>query len=93
MNVGGLFILLLVVCGGILGLFVIMNNAHMSAPVDSYGNTTNPSENLTRSNVTSTSPVITSMAGVIALIVGVLILFSIIVYFVGARHGYKGRYQ
>ena len=93
MNLGGLAILLLVVCGGIFGLFLIMNKTNMSAPVDSYGNTTGLAENLTRSNVTSTSPVVTGMAGVIALIVAALIMFAVIIYFVGGRHGYKGRYQ
>jgi len=93
MNLGGLAILLLVVCAGIAGLFMIMSKANMSAPVDSYGNTTTLEQNLTRDNVTATGPVATSFAGIIALIVGALIMFAVIVYFVGARHGYKGRYQ
>ena len=93
MNIGGLAILLLVVCAGIAGLFMIMSKANMSAPVDSYGNTTTLEQNLTRDNVTTTSPVITNFAGIIALIVGCLIMFAIVVWFVGARHGYKGRYQ
>jgi hypothetical protein len=93
MNLGGLAILFLVVCGGIAGLFLVMSKANMAAPVDSSGNTTPLSENLTRDNVTATSPIITSMAGGIALIVGGLIMFAVVVYFVGARHGYQGRYQ
>ena len=93
MNIGGLAILLLVVCGGIAGLFLVMSKANMSAPVDSYGNTTVLAENLTRDNATATSPVVTYLAGSIALIVGVLIMVAVIVYFVGARHGYRSKYQ
>jgi len=93
MNLGGLAILLLVVVAGIGGLFLIMNKANMSAPVDSAGATTGLAENLTRDNVTATGPVATSMAGIIALIVGALIMFAVIVYFVGGRHGYRSKYQ
>lgn len=93
MNIGGLAILLLVVVAGIGGLFLIMNKMNMSAPVDSYGNTTVLAENLTRSNVTSTSPVITGMAGVIVLIVAAVIMFVVIIYFVGGRHPFRSRYQ
>lgn len=93
MNIGGLAVLLLVVCGGVLGLVLVMSHANMAAPVDSAGATTGLQDNLTRDNVTATAPVITSLAGGIALIVGVLIMFGIVIYFVAARHPFKSRYQ
>jgi hypothetical protein len=95
MNIGGLAILLLVVCGGIAGLFMIMSKANLTAPVDSFGATTSVAENLTRSNATgnATSTTATGAASGVALVVGVMIVGSIIIYFVSARHGYRSRYQ
>jgi len=93
MNIGGLAVLLLVVCGGIFGLVLIMSHANMTAPVDSAGATTGLQDNLTRDNVTATSPKITYLSGGIALIVGALIMFGVVIYFVGARHPFKSRYQ
>ena len=93
MNIGALAMLLLVICGGVFGLFLVFSKMNMNAPVDSYGNTTDLSTNLTRSNVTATGTTTTYLAGWIAVIAGVMILFAIMIYFVGGRHGYKGRYQ
>lgn len=93
MNLGGLAVLLLVLCGGVFAIALIASDANMTAPVDSAGATTPILDNLTRDNVTGKSPVAVNLATGIVLIVGCVIMFSVIVYFVGARHPYRGRYQ
>jgi hypothetical protein len=92
MNIGGLAILFLFVCGGIFGLYVIFNNVNMSAPVDSSGNTVNISQNMTRINVTNISTKIGYEASILPLIVGALILFSAIIFLVQSRHKFQSRY-
>ena len=93
MNIGGLAVLLVVIFGGVFGLVLIMSNTNMAAPVDSAGATTGLQDNLTRDNVTAKAPLITNFGTGVALIVAVMIMFGVIIYFVGARHPYKGRYQ
>ena len=88
MNIGGLAVIFLVVCGGVLGLFLIMSKANLTAPVDTSGATTSMAENITRGNATGnlTSQTVGIGASGLALIVGGMIMFSFIIYFVQARH-------
>lgn len=96
MNLGGLAVLLLVVCGGVAGLYLIISDANLNAPVDSFGATTSVAENLTRSNATgnATSLTATAAGGGIILIIAVMIMSGVIIYLVSARHGHsRSRYQ
>ena len=95
MNIGGLFIILFIVVGGVGTLTFVAAKTPMTAPVDSYGQTTSISDNNTRDNVTATTPMgITAGAGIVIL-TAAIILFSAIVYFAAAAMGkskYKSRY-
>jgi hypothetical protein len=92
MNIGALAMLLLVICGGVFGLFLVFSKMNMNAPVDTWGNTTGLQDNLTRSNVTATGTTTTYLAGWIAVIAGVMILFSIVIYFATGGRSFKSRY-
>lgn len=92
LNVGGIAVLVLVICAGVFGLILVMARSNMDAPVDSYGNTTGLQENLTRDNVTATGPIATTLGGAIALIAGALFVFAVIVYFATGGRKHQSRY-
>ena len=94
MNIGGLAVLFLICAAGVLSLVLIVGNANMSAPVDSYGSTVSAKDNSTRTAVSAAAPSIIPLAGGIVLIVAVLIMGSIMLYFVAAygQANFKSRF-
>lgn len=87
MNFGGLVLIILVVAMAVVGMYAIAANTSMTAPVDAYGHTTTNADNLTRSNVSATAQVAPTATVFLALIASAFVIFSVIIYFVAARHG------
>jgi hypothetical protein len=94
MNVGGIAVLFLVVCAGVLSLVMIAGNANMGAPIDTAGRTVSPQSNATRQAVMDATPAIIPIAGGIALIVALLFIGSIVIYFVSSysQANFRSRY-
>jgi hypothetical protein len=90
---GGVALLFIVVVGGIFGLYMIINHAPMTAPVDSEGTTVSAAENATRNVVGSASPSILYLAGGVGLIIAVMMLAVTLIYIAASgKSNFKSRY-
>lgn len=93
MNIGGVFMLIVVIAAAVIGMYAIFAKISMDAPVDTNGITTDVAENLTRETVTTVAPVIPTTGVFIALIAAGILLAIAGLYVMGSqKSNFRSRY-
>lgn len=90
MNIGFIFVVLLAVIAGTLGMVFVASHTSTAVTADSYGKMPVNEVNMTKQNVTDTMPTGINIMGFIAVIVAVLIVVAAIAAItLGGRKGYS----